>query len=122
MDEDRLYSKRVTELKLIIRFQMTLSYILPSNSQFHHQGPPRVYDLNTPKGGLFKNINQTLGHFRQLNDPWLLLYMAQGYYQIELEKESRKKTVFITKYGLFEHARMGFGFTGAPAPFRQPLT
>ena len=45
--------------------------------------------------------------------------MAQGYYQIELEEDSRKKTAFITKYGLFEDTRMGFGLTGAPAAFQR---
>ena len=47
--------------------------------------------------------------------------MAQGYYQIELEEDSLKKTAFITKYGLFEHTSMGCGLTGAPATFQRAI-
>ena len=47
--------------------------------------------------------------------------MAQGYHQIELEEDSCKKTAFVTKYGLFEHTRMGFGLTGAPATFQRAI-
>ena len=49
------------------------------------------------------------------------LDLASGYYQIELEKESMKKTAFITKYGLFEHNRMGFGLCNAPATFQRAM-
>ena len=35
--------------------------------------------------------------------------------------EEDKKTAFITKYGLFEHTKMGFGLCNAPATFeREP--
>lgn len=46
------------------------------------------------------------------------LDMASGYYQIELDDESRQKTAFTTRYGLFEHTRMGFGLCNAPATFQ----
>ena len=49
------------------------------------------------------------------------LDLASGYYQIELEEESIKKTAFITKYGLFEHTRMGFGLCNAPATFQRAM-
>ena len=49
------------------------------------------------------------------------LDLASGYYQIELEEESMKKTAFITKYGLFEHTRMGFGLCNAPATFQRAM-
>ena len=29
--------------------------------------------------------------------------------QVNIKKEDRKKTAFTTKYGLFEHVRIGFG-------------
>jgi hypothetical protein len=47
--------------------------------------------------------------------------MASGYYQIELDEESRQKTAFITRYGLFEHTRMGFGLCNAPATFQRAM-
>ena len=49
------------------------------------------------------------------------LDMASGYYQIELDEESRQKTAFITRYGLFEHTRMGFGLCNAPATFQRAM-
>ena len=33
---------------------------------------------------------------------------------MEIKEEDRKKTAFITKYGLFEHIKMGFGLCNAP--------
>jgi hypothetical protein len=48
------------------------------------------------------------------------LDMTSGYYQIELDEESRQKTAFITHYGLFEHTHMGFGLCNAPATFPFP--
>ena len=35
-----------------------------------------------------------------------------AYWQIPVWEEDRKKTVFITKYGLFEHVRMSLGSVG----------
>lgn len=49
------------------------------------------------------------------------LDMASGYYQIDLAPEDRKKTAFITRYGLFEHTRMGFGLCNAPATFQRAM-
>jgi hypothetical protein len=40
-----------------------------------------------------------------------------AYWQVKVKDEDRKKTAFTTKYGLFEHVRMGFGLTNAPATF-----
>ena len=40
-----------------------------------------------------------------------------AYWQIKVKPEDREKTAFITKYGLFEHIRMGFGLTRAPATY-----
>ena len=49
------------------------------------------------------------------------LDMASGYYQICMAPEDRKKTAFVTKYGLFEHKRMGFGLCNAPATFQRAV-
>ena len=45
-----------------------------------------------------------------------------AYWQIKIKPEDRKKTAFVTKYGLFEHVRMGFGLTNAPATFSRVIS
>ena len=44
-----------------------------------------------------------------------------AYWQIPVWEEDHKKTVFITKYGLFEHVRMGFGLCGALATYAHTM-
>lgn len=48
------------------------------------------------------------------------LYMS-GYYQLEIAPEDKKKTAFITKFGLFEHIRMSFGLCNEPATFQRAI-
>ncbi len=38
-----------------------------------------------------------------------------AYWQVKLAEKDRHKTAFTTKYGLFEHVKMGFGLCNAPA-------
>ena len=45
------------------------------------------------------------------------LDLAKGYWQIELDIESRKYTAFATKYGLMEFTVMPFGLSTASASF-----
>lgn len=40
-----------------------------------------------------------------------------AYWQVKVKEEDRQKTAFLTKFGLFEHVKMGFGLTNAPATF-----
>jgi hypothetical protein len=40
-----------------------------------------------------------------------------AFHQIRISPKDRQKTAFITKYGLFEFVRMGFGLCNAPATF-----
>ena len=44
-----------------------------------------------------------------------------AYWQVRIAEEDQHKTAFITKYGLFEFARLGFGLTGAPATFSRVM-
>ena len=44
-----------------------------------------------------------------------------AYWQVLVSPEERKKTAFVTKYGLFEHVRMGFGMTNSPATFSRVI-
>jgi hypothetical protein len=43
------------------------------------------------------------------------------YWQNKIAPEDQKKTAFITKYGLFEFRRMGFGLCKAPATFARAI-
>ncbi len=47
------------------------------------------------------------------------LDLASGYWQIELDEESKPKTAFTTEFGHFEFNRMPFGLQGAPSSFQR---
>ena len=49
------------------------------------------------------------------------LDLASGYWQIKIDPEDSHKTAFITRHGLFEHVKMGFGLCNAPAIFQQAM-
>ena len=50
-----------------------------------------------------------------------ILDLAAGYWQIDIAPEDRKKTAFITKYGLYEHRRMSMGLCNAPSTFQRAM-
>ena len=44
-----------------------------------------------------------------------------AYWQVKIKDDDRKKTAFITKYGLFEHVKIGFGLCNAPATYARVM-
>jgi hypothetical protein len=44
-----------------------------------------------------------------------------AFHQIKISPEDRKKTTFITRYGLYEFMRMEFGLRNAPATFSRAM-
>ena len=49
------------------------------------------------------------------------LDLVRGYYQVPIEKESRKYTAFSTPHGHFQFKRLSFGLKNAPSAFQRDM-
>ncbi|CAF4462592.1 unnamed protein product, partial [Rotaria socialis] len=67
---------------------------------------------------LLPRIDDTLDSLQQAKF-LLTLDLRSGYWQVEMDKDSRQKTAFVTHKGLFEFNVMPFGLTNAPATFQR---
>ena len=47
--------------------------------------------------------------------------LTSGFHQVEIDKDSRPYTAFITKKGLFQFKRLCMGLKGAPSHFQQQI-
>ena len=49
------------------------------------------------------------------------LDMASGYYQVNVDEHDKRKTAFVTKYGLYPYTKLPFGLCNSPATFSRVI-
>ena len=53
---------------------------------------------------------------------FIVLDLTSGYFQTEIDEESREYTAFMTNWGLYEWCRLPMGLSGAPSFFQRTLS
>ncbi|WVZ89468.1 LOW QUALITY PROTEIN: hypothetical protein U9M48_035871 [Paspalum notatum var. saurae] len=128
----RMASDELKELKVQLQEQLDKGFIRPSSSPW---GCPALFAKKKDQGGKrlcvdYRPLNAVtiknkypLPHIDILFDQlagakvFSKIDLRSGYYQIKIREEDIPKTVFSTRYGLYEYLVMSFVLTNAPAFF-----
>ncbi|WVZ64522.1 LOW QUALITY PROTEIN: hypothetical protein U9M48_014024, partial [Paspalum notatum var. saurae] len=128
----RMAPDELKELKTQLQEQLDKGFIRPSSSPW---GCPALFVEKKDQGGKrlcvdYRPLNAVtvknkypLPHIDILFDQlagarvFSKIDLRLGYYQIKIREEDIPKTVFSTRYGLYEYLVMSFGLTNAPAFF-----
>lgn len=78
----------------------------------------RLNDITKKDSYPLPNIEDTFDALAGANY-FCALDLASGYWQVPLDAESREKTAFTTKFGLYQFNVMPFGLCNAPATFER---
>ena len=78
----------------------------------------KLYDVTRKNGYPLPRIDETLDALSGTKF-FTTLYLASGYWQVEMGAADREKTAFATRHGLFEFQVMPFGLCNAPGTFQR---
>ena len=65
---------------------------------------------------------ERIGRQSPNNKYFAVIDLTSGYHQLAIDKDSRKFTAFMTRYGLYEWARLPMGLKGAASWFQQQVS
>ena len=78
----------------------------------------RLNAASKREGWPIPNINPMLDRIGDKKPKlFIVLDLTSGYFQTEIDEESREYTAFMTNWGLYEWCRLPMGLSGAPSFF-----